>query len=149
MRGECKVNNFEYDDILNMKYPNPEIEKDFPDKILREAQFAPFAALTGYNDAISETARQTDGRTELDEYELEKLNGKLQYLKNADDAYEAVITYFVSDKKKSGGKYVSKNGIVIKVREYERDVVMDDGTKIPIDDIFSIDGGVFDEIEEM
>lgn len=148
MRGECKVNNFEYDDILNMEYPNPEIEKDFPDKILREAQFAPFAALTGYNDAISETARQTDGRTELDEYELEKLNGKLQYLKNTDDAYEAVITYFVSDKKKSGGKYVSKNGIVIKVREYERDVVMDDGTKIPIDDIFSIDGGVFDEIEE-
>ena len=73
----------------------------------------------------------------------------MQYLKNADDAYEAVITYFVSDKKKSGGKYVSKNGIVIKVREYERDVVMDDGTKIPIDDIFSIDGGVFDEIEEM
>ena len=74
MRGECKVNNFEYDDILNMEYPNPEIEKDFPDRILREAQFAPFAALTGYNDAISETARQTDGRTELDEYELEKLN---------------------------------------------------------------------------
>ena len=51
------MSNFEFEDILNMQYPNSEIEKDFPDKILRAAQFAPFAALTGYDEAVIETAR--------------------------------------------------------------------------------------------
>ena len=138
-----------YNDILNMQYPNPEIEKDFPDKILREAQFAPFAVLTGYDDTIAETARQTDSKLELDEYEIEKLNAKLQYLENADEEYKVVISYFVSDKKKSGGAYVSKSGVIVKVHEYEREVVMDDGTKIPIDDIYSISGSVFDRTEEI
>jgi len=54
------MNDFQYNDILNIPYPNPEIEKDFPDKILRAAQFAPFAALTGYDEAVEETARLTD-----------------------------------------------------------------------------------------
>ncbi len=143
------MSDFKYSGILNMRYPNSEIEKDFPDKILREAQFAPFAALTGYDDAIEETARQTDRKLELDEYEIERLNNKLLYLENADDAHEVVITYFVSDKKKSGGAYISKSGIVLKVREYEKDVVMADGTKIPIDDIYSISGNSLDEIEEI
>lgn len=80
MHRECDMSEFKYNDILNMQYPNPEIEKDFPDKILREAQFAPFAALTGYDDTIAETARRTDSKLELDEYEIEKLNVKLQYL---------------------------------------------------------------------
>ena len=62
------MNEFQYDDILNYQYPNPEIEKDFPDKILRAAQFAPFAALTGHDEAVKETARLTDQRIELDEY---------------------------------------------------------------------------------
>ena len=62
------MSKFQYDDILNMPYPNPEIEKDFLDKILRSAQFAPFAALTGHDEAIEETARLTDSKVELDEY---------------------------------------------------------------------------------
>ena len=131
-----------------MKYPNPEIERDFPDKILREAQFAPFAALTGYNDAIDEVARQTDRKIGLDEYEIERLNNKLKYLSEASETDEVVITYYVPDKKKDGGAYVSKSGIVIKVREYERDIVTDDGTKIPIEDIYSISGKMFDDFEE-
>lgn len=142
------MSEFKYKDILNMKYPNPEIEKDFPDKILREAQFAPFAALTGYNDAIDEAARQTDRKIGLDEYEIERLNNKLKYLSEASEADEVVITYYVPDKKKDGGAYVSKSGIVIKVREYERDIVTDDGTKIPIEDIYSISGKMFDDFEE-
>lgn len=142
------MSEFKYKDILNMKYPNPEIERDFPDKILREAQFAPFAALTGYNDAIDEAARQTDRKIELDEYEIERLNNKLKYLSEASEADEVVITYYVPDKKKDGGAYVSKSGIVIKVREYERDIVTDDGTKIPIEDIYSISGKMFDDFEE-
>ena len=142
------MSEFKYKDILNMKYPNPEIERDFPDKILREAQFAPFAALTGYNDAIDEAARQTDRKIGLDEYEIEWLNNKLKYLSEASETDEVVITYYVPDKKKDGGAYVSKSGIVIKVREYERDIVTDDGTKIPIEDIYSISGKMFDDFEE-
>ena len=142
------MSEFKYKDILNMKYPNPEIERDFPDKILREAQFAPFAALTGYNDAIDEAARQTDRKIGLDEYEIERLNNKLKYLSEASETDEVIITYYVPDKKKDGGAYVSKSGIVIKVREYERDIVTDDGTKIPIEDIYSISGKMFDDFEE-
>lgn len=142
------MSEFKYKDILNMKYPNPEIERDFPDKILREAQFAPFAALTGHNDAIDEAARQTDRKIELDEYEIERLNNKLKYLSESSEADEVVITYYVPDKKKDGGAYVSKSGVVIKVREYERDIVTDDGTKIPIEDIYSISGKMFDDFDE-
>lgn len=142
------MSEFKYKDILNMKYPNPEIERDFPDKILREAQFAPFAALTGYNDAIDEAARQTDRKIGLDEYEIERLNNKLKYLSEASETDEVVITYYVPDKKKDGGAYVSKSAIVIEVREYERDIVTDDGTKIPIEDIYSISGKMLDDFEE-
>ena len=142
------MSEFKYKDILTMKDPNPEIERDFPDKILREAQFAPFAALTGYNDAIDEAARQTDRKIGLDEYEIERLNNKLKYLSEASETDEVVITYYVPDKKKDGGAYVSKSGIVIKVREYERAIVTDDGTTIPIEDIYSISGKMFDDFEE-
>ena len=132
------MSQFEYDDILNMPYPNPEIEKDFPDKILRSAQFAPFAALTGHDEAIEETARLTDSKVELDEYQKAELNDKIQLINNSDADEEVSITYFVPDKKKSGGAYITKRGIVLKVREYEKDIIMDDGTEIPIDDVFAI-----------
>ena len=143
------MSQFEYDDILNMPYPNPEIEKDFPDKILRSAQFAPFAALTGHDEAIEETARLTDSKVELDECQKAELNDKIQLINNSDADEEVSITYFVPDKKKSGGAYITKRGIVLKVREYEKDIVMDDGTEIPVDDVFAIDGSQFDETESI
>ena len=143
------MSEFRYNDILNMPYPNPEIEKDFPDKILRAAQFAPFAALTGYDEAVEETARLTDSKIELDEYQKVELNEKLQFLNNSEDDEEVCITYFVPDKRKSGGAYITKKGIVLKVREYEKDVVMNDGTEIPIDDIIEIDGSQFNETESI
>ena len=142
------MSKFEYDDILNMPYPNPEIEKDFPDKILRSAQFAPFAALTGHDEAIEETARLTDSKVELDEYQKAELNDKIQIINNSDIDEEVSITYFVPDKKKSGGAYITKRGIVLKVREYEKDIVMGDGTEIPIDDIIEINGEFFRKIDE-
>ena len=134
------MSNFKYIDILNMQYPNPEIEKDFPDKILREAQFAPFAALTGHDEAIAETARQTDRKIELDEYAKAEINAKLQYINDhIDDGQEMTVTYFVSDERKSGGAYVTKTGVVSKLREYERELVFEDGAEIPVEEIFSID----------
>lgn len=143
------MSEFRYNDILNMPYPNPEIEKDFPDKILRAAQFAPFAALTGYDEAVEETARLTDAKLELDEYQKTELNDKLQFLNNSEDNEDVCITYFVPDKRKSGGEYITKKGIVLKVREYEKDVVMEDGTEIPIDDIIAIESNQFNEMESI
>ena len=143
------MSEFQYNDILNMQYPNPDIEKDFPDEILRAAQFAPFAALTGFDEEVEETARITDSKVELDEYQKAELNDKLLFLINSEDDEEVSITYFVPDKKKSGGAYITKKGIVLKVREYEKDVVMDDGTVVPIDDIFAIEGNQFNETESI
>lgn len=143
------MSEFRYNDILNMPYPNPEIEKDFPDKILRAAQFAPFAALTGYDEAVVETARLTDSKLELDEYQKAELNDRLQFLNNSEEDEEISITYFVPDKRKSGGAYITKKGIVLKVREYEKDVLMVDGTEIPINDITEIEGNQFNETESI
>lgn len=142
------MSDFKYNDILNMQYPNPEIEKDFPDKILREAQFAPFAALTGHDEAIAETARQTDSKIELDEYAKAEINAKLQYLNDhIDDGQEITVTYFVPDERKLGGAYVTKTGVVSKLREYERQLVFEDGAEIPVEEIFSIDDRRFVEKE--
>ena len=143
------MSEFQYNDILNMPYPNPEIEKDFTDKILRAAQFAPFAALTGFDEEVEETARLTDIKVELDEYQKAELNDKLLFLNNSEDDEEVTITYFVPDKRKSGGAYITKKGIVLKVREYEKDVVMEDGTEIPIDDIIEIEGNQFNEMKSI
>ena len=143
------MSEFQYNDILNIQYPNPEIEKDFPDEILRAAQFAPFAALTGFDEEVEETARLTDSKVELDEYQKAELNDKLMFLNNSEDDEEVSITYFVPDKKKFGGAYVTKKGIVLKIREYEKDVIMDDGTEIPIDDIIAIEGNQFNETESI
>ena len=143
------MSEFQYNYILNMPYPNPDIEKDFPDEILRAAQFAPFAALTGFDEEIEETARLTDIKVELDEYQKAELNDKLLFLNNSEDDEEVSITYFVPDKKKSGGAYLTITGAVAKIREYERDVIMEDGMQIPIDDIFAIEGNQFNEMESI
>jgi len=143
------MSEFQYNDILNIQYPNPEIEKDFPDEILRAAQFAPFAALTGFDEEVEETARLTDSKVELDEYQKAELNDKLLFLNNSEDDEEVSITYFVPDKKKSGGAYLTITGAVAKIREYERDVIMEDGMQIPIDDIFAIEGNQFNEMESI
>lgn len=140
------MSDFQYDDILNVKYPNLEIERDFPNNLLRAAQFAPFAALTGHDDAIEETARQTDKKSELDEYKKDEINRRLNFLQqHIDEEILVKITFFIADEKKSGGKYIVKSGVATKVREFEKVVVLDDETEIPIDDILEIE---FSQINE-
>ena len=130
-----------YKDIINMPYPNPEIEKDFPDKVNREAQFAPFAALTGYDDAVEETARLTHNRIELDETAKEELSRKLAYIRdNIKTMSQVTITFFVPDDKKEGGEYVSVTDRVKKIRSFENDIVMQNNTVIQIEDIISVEG---------
>ena len=112
------------------------------------AQFAPFAALTGYDAAIKETGRLTDERIELDVEALSALDMKYQLLMEAlDEAPEVTITYFRPDERKTGGKYVSAVGAVKKIDDFERRITMQDGAKIPMDDVLSIEGELFSVLE--
>ncbi|MCF2682094.1 YolD-like family protein [Faecalicatena contorta] len=108
----------------------------------RAAQFAPFQALTGYGDAIRETARETASRVDLDEYEKERINQKLLRLKGWIREHPAItVTYFVPDQKKDGGVYVRVTGRVQRMKEYEHILVMEDGTRITIEEILEIEMG--------
>ena len=139
--------NTPYDDILPL--PHHVSERHPPMSWLdRAAQFSPFAALTGYEAAVEETARLTDRRIELDEGEKEAIDQRLTLLQeHLPEPTEVTITYFVPDKKKTGGAYVSVSGMVKKIDDYERAVILCEGTSIPIDDIFHINGKLFDGIE--
>ena len=134
----------EYDDIINLPRPISKTHPPMP-MMDRAAQFSPFAALTGYDAAIKETARLTDEKIELDEYAKDALNERLQILaERIKEHPEIAITYFQPDAKKNGGAYVTAIGAVKKIDEYERFVVMTDGTAIFIEDIIRIDGQIFD-----
>lgn len=136
-----------YDDIINLPH-HTSASRPHMSAHDRAAQFSPFAALTGYDSAITETARLTDKRVELDEYSKADLNERLCIIqRQMDEQTEVSITYFQPDKKKSGGAYFTATGCVKKIDEYERTVVMQDDTKIPIDDIFEIDGELFGTLE--
>ncbi len=114
----------------------------------RAAQFSPFAALVGYDAAIKETGRLTDAKIELDDEGLNDLNMKFQILvQHLDDEPELKITYFKADERKAGGAYLEAIGIIKKLDDFERLITMLDGTKIPMDDILSIDGDVFAMLE--
>ena len=131
-----------YDDILDLPHPT---SKKHPRMSMaaRAAQFAPFAALTGYGDAIKETARITDQQLELDENEKALLNEKLQLLRqHLPGKPKITITYFVPDTKKAGGSYQTITGFVKKLQEYERRLIMTDGTIIPIDAIIELYGDI-------
>ena len=137
----------QYEDIINLPHHVSPTRPQMPMSD-RAAQFAPFAALTGYDAAIIETGRLTDERIELDEGALTALNMRYQLLMDAlDDKPEVTITYFQPDERKAGGKYVSAVGTVKKVDDFERLITMQDGTKIPMDDILSIDGELFLSLE--
>ena len=113
----------------------------------RAAQFAPFAALTGYGEAVDETARLTDDMIVLDENAKAMLDGKLQIIAEHIGGHpEVTITYFEPEKKKSGGAYVSVTGQVKEIDEYERVVRLCDGLKIPTRQIFGIASVLFVEL---
>ncbi len=127
-----------YDDIINLPHhvsstrPHMSIEE-------RAAQFSPFAALTGHEDAIKETARQTEREIILDENELEILDEKLKaILSDKSDNKNIKVVYYVPDENKNGGKYVECSGRVKKMDEYRHVLVMEDGTEINVGRIADI-----------
>lgn len=137
-----RMNN-RYDEIINLPHHVSKTRPQMPMSD-RAAQFAPFAALTGYDSAIKETGRLTDERIELDEEALTALDMKYQLLMDAlNEAPKVTITYFQPDERKSGGEYVTVTGTVKKVDDFERLITMQNGTKIPMDDVLAVDGGLF------
>jgi hypothetical protein len=132
-----------YDDIINLPH-HTSAKRPRMSIYDRAAQFSPFAALTGYDAAISETARLTDKKIELDEYKKADLNERLCMIQDLTDKQpEVTITYFMPDSKKSGGEYITVTGRVKKIDRHGCTVVMHDATKIPICDILEIDGELF------
>lgn len=114
----------------------------------RAAQFSPFAALTGYDSAIKETGRLTDEKIELDEEALMALNMRYQLLIDSlKESPEVRITYFKPDERKSGGAYLTITGVVKKVDDYKRLITMQDGMVIPMNDVLTIEGKLFSELE--
>ena len=128
-----------YDDIINLPHHVSTKRKQMSIEA-RSAQFAPFAALTGYDEKVKETSRLTEKKHILDEDQKEILNNKLMYiLENIESKPEITFTYFVKDNKKSGGKYEEKTGIVRKINMVEQYIQFTDRTKIKINDIISIE----------
>lgn len=127
----------EYDDIINLPHyqsatrPHMSVHD-------RAAQFSPFAALTGYEAAVSETARLTEGKIELDEDAKAALDEKLGFLQESARGQQVSITYFQPDVRKAGGAYLSVSGTIKKIDSYERVIALEDGTLIPVDDILDI-----------
>ena len=132
-----------YEDIINLPH---HVSKTRPQMSMidRAAQFSPFAALTGYDAAIKETGRLTDEKIEMDEEALNILNMKFQLLVDRlADEPEITFTYFKPDERKAGGAYIDVTGKVKKVDDFERLIVMQNGTKKPMDDILNIEGEIF------
>lgn len=128
-----------YDDIINLPH---HVSKKRPQMSMadRAAQFSPFAALTGHDEAIRETARLTDDRIDLDEGELEILNMRFQLLfDNLDLSPEVTFTWFKPDARKAGGSYETTHGTVKKIDHQNRLIIMQDQTVIPMDDVVRIE----------
>lgn len=128
-----------YDDILNLPH---HVSSTRPHMSMhdRAAQFSPFAALTGYDDTVRETARLTDEKQELTADRITDLNQKIAFLKeHAEERPEITVEYFIPDEKKSGGKYVTLSGKFRRIDEYNHNMVFTSGEEIPLNDIFEID----------
>ena len=130
--------NGRYDDMIYLPHHVSDRRARMSDYD-RAAQFSPFAALTGHDAAIRETARLTDTASELDENELELLNRKLLYLREH-PGQEAVFTYFCPDSRKTEGHYETVRGSVCKIDLHRREVLLSRGDVLPMDRIHQIQG---------
>ena len=110
----------------------------------RSAQFAPFAALTGFEELVKETARKTEDRVEIDEELKYILDEKISIIQNQiKNNPKVTITYFIPDSKKKGGKYQTITECVKKIDKYNKIIILTDGTNIPIKEITDITGKIF------
>lgn len=148
MKGVCSVaEKFPYEDIVNLP---PHISKRHPQPTMmdRAARFAPFAAITGYEEMVLEEARVTEEWVDLTESALERLNKRLIILQeHLSEQPEITITYFEPDQRKSGGAYVTHTGVLKKIDLYEHLLIMMDGKKIRIDSVCELSCEIFNDLE--
>ena len=112
----------------------------------RAASFSPFAALTGYDESIREASRYTKERIELDDAAKADLNDKLNIaMSKAENKSVLSITYFLPDKRKNGGEYVTVKGVILRIDTLEKRIFFTDNSSIPIDDIYEIDGDIYSD----
>ena len=136
-----------YDDIINLphhvstKHPRMSLEA-------RSAQFAPFAALTGFEDAIIETGRLTSDKEEISDVQIDVINKQIQILKkHIKDKPIVSITYFIPDSKKTGGRYATITGVIKKIDEYNEMLLIENGTNVPINEIAEISADIFEQYD--
>ena len=133
-----------YDDIIDLPH---HVSGTHPpmSRADRAAQFSPFAALTGYDAAVRETARVTERRFELDEGVKAELNARLNcILEHLSEHPQVSLTYFVPDEKKSGGAYRTVTGTVRKLDSFAKTLPLTDGTVIPMEEMVHVEGKFFE-----
>ena len=134
-----------YDDIIDLPHPVSPTRAGMP-MIDRAAQFAPFAALTGYDAVIEETGRLTDSAAELTESSKQVLDARLGELAaQCHKKPQIRVTCFVPDSRKSGGSYVVRTGNLKRIDEYEQALIFTDGTRIPLHAIYGLEGDPISE----
>ena len=127
-----------YEDMLELPHPVSKTHPQMPRRD-RAAQFAPFAALTGYEEAVREATRLTEEKMILDEDSKEQLDWKLRRLQEKVKEKPAItVTYFLKDEKKKGGKYATVTGVLKKIDSYTHQFVLENGEEIPLEDIVSL-----------
>lgn len=137
-------NKDRYDDIIKLPH---NISKKHPQMSIydRSAQFAPFAALTGYDDEIKEAQRLTDKRKDMDEELKLNLDRKLKVIQNKINSNPKItFEYFIPDKNKKDGKYIKITGNVKKIDIYNKKIIMANMEEIPVNEIVQITGNIFD-----
>ncbi len=137
-----------YDDMIGLPHP---VSKFHPPmaRIKRAAQFAPFDALTGFGAAIHEAGRETEEKKELSEDEIYMIHARLAVIaQHIKEQPNIAVTYFLPDDKKAGGRYVTVSGNIRKLEGTGHQIIMADGTSIPIDDVRFIEGSLFDAFEQ-
>ncbi|MDM8155602.1 hypothetical protein QUW14_15050 [Bacteroides gallinaceum] len=135
-----------YDDIIHLPHHVSKTGKPMP-MINRAAQFAPFAALTGHDEAIAETARQTALRRILSSDEQEILSKRLAYaISHIGKRSNLTFIYFIPDTQKEGGRYVNTTGILRAYDDFEKRIVLEDGTVVLVETIVSISGDMLDKL---
>lgn len=145
---EDNKGNQQYEDIINLQH-HVSSNREHMSMLHRAAQFSPFAALTGYDEAIKETARLTDHKIELDEAQKNILDEKLKIVQQQLSTQQEIeLVFFRPDEIKAGGAYISIRGIVKKIEGYERAVIMHDGTRLPIEQIVDIKGEIFHNVDD-
>ena len=133
-----------YDDIIDLPHHVSETHPPMS-RADRAAQFSPFAALTGYDAAMRESARVTEQRIELDEGVKAELNARLNcILEHLSEHPQVSITYFMPDEKKSGGAYRTVTGAVRKLDSFAKTLTLVDGTVVPMEEMIHVEGNLFE-----